>query len=541
MIPADRRDRMAGEVTGASIPDGIDVDDAAAYFGVTESSDIVHSMMAMERPEAFEKFFSLLGDVVLKPGEFDFELASQSLNCEGGEIYYLVAGHLGIMSMADNLCDYLGLPNSMGDTKSGNSNLSKDEIGSLSSLCDPMKLLKLFAIANSTGDSKEVSKYLEQLEILFSNPESSIESLSAVASELNGNLASSGNLTPISTLASGTAKPSVVSVPKPAKESEQEKVTKTEDKPKKVEPEEKTESVPLPGKEVVVEPNVQMEIQPVKTESVPLPSGVTPMPEVKRAEPTPDEREMEKATFDAFASAFTGSPASGSEEVMQQEPTDETHSEEPVQVEVDEPTVAEEPTVEDFPDDFVSIAEKFEAADADGDGTLDVEEIATAMEISVEQAKDIHDSADLDGDGSVSLGEVIASQDTENKINLPKPVRAAPVRAPIGSKSPPNQTNQTVPGGMSLPNQGQNTPQQINQNQMNQQNLNQAFQNQNQQFNQQFKNQQFNQGFAPNQNFNQNMNQGFQPTIMSGMYCRGCGIGVDPQWRFCPICGARNQ
>ena len=99
---------MAGEVTGASIPDGIDVDDAAAYFGVIESSDIVHSMMSMERAEAFEKFFSLLGDVVLKPGEFDFELASQSLNCEGGEIYYLVAGHLGIMSMADNLCDYLG-------------------------------------------------------------------------------------------------------------------------------------------------------------------------------------------------------------------------------------------------------------------------------------------------------------------------------------------------------------------------------------------------------------------------------------------------
>ena len=534
---------MAGEVTGASIPDGIDVDDAAAYFGVTESSDIVHSMMSMERPEAFEKFFSLLGDVVLKPGEFDFELASQSLNCEGGEIYYLVAGHLGIMSMADNLCDYLGLPNSMGDTKSASSNLSKDEIKSLSSLCDPMKLLKLFAIANSTGDSKEVGKYLEQLELLFSNPESSIESLSAVASELNGNLESSGNLTPISTLASGTAKPSVVSVPKPAKESKQEKVTKTEDEPKKVELEKKTESVPLPGKEVVVEPKSELEIQPVKTESVPLPSGVSPMPEVKRAEPTPDEREMEKATFDAFASAFTGNPTSKGAEVTEEQPTVVTNTEESIQVESDEAAVAEEPTVEDFPDDFVSIAEKFEAADADGDGTLDVEEIATAMEISVEQAKDIHDSADLDGDGSVSLGEVIASQATENKINLPKPVRAAPVRAPIGSKSPPNQTqNQTVHGGMSLPNQGQNPPQQqINQNQMNQNNLNQAFQNQNQQFNQQFKNQQFNQGFSPNQNFNQNMNQGFQPTIMSGMYCRGCGIGVDPQWRFCPICGARNQ
>ena len=47
------------------------------------------------------------------------------------------------------------------------------------------------------------------------------------------------------------------------------------------------------------------------------------MPEVKRAEPTPDEREMEKAPFDAFASAFTGSPASEGEEVMQEEPADE--------------------------------------------------------------------------------------------------------------------------------------------------------------------------------------------------------------------------
>ena len=123
----------------------------------------------------------------------------------------------------------------MGDTKSGSSNLSNDEIESLSSLCDPMKLLKLFAIANSTGNSKEVSKYLEQLEILFSNPESS-ESLSAVASELNGNLKSSGNLTPISTLASGTAKPSVVSVPKPAKNPKKKKSQKlTETKEGRIE------------------------------------------------------------------------------------------------------------------------------------------------------------------------------------------------------------------------------------------------------------------------------------------------------------------
>ena len=51
---------MAGEVTGASIPDGIDVDDAAAYFGVTDSSDIVHSMMAMENQKHSRNSFHCL-------------------------------------------------------------------------------------------------------------------------------------------------------------------------------------------------------------------------------------------------------------------------------------------------------------------------------------------------------------------------------------------------------------------------------------------------------------------------------------------------
>ena len=31
-----------------------------------------------------------------------------------------------------------------------------------------------------------------------------------------------------------------------------------------------------------------------------------------------------------------------------------------------------------------------------------------------------------------------------------------------------------------------------------------------------------------------------QPTIRSGIHCRGCGIGLDPYWRFCPICGNMN-
>ena len=50
--------------------------------------------------------FALVSDVVLKPGEFDFEEASRVFNCEGGEIYYLVSGHLA-MSFTDPLLHYL--------------------------------------------------------------------------------------------------------------------------------------------------------------------------------------------------------------------------------------------------------------------------------------------------------------------------------------------------------------------------------------------------------------------------------------------------
>ena len=67
---------MSDDVADVSMPEGIEVDEAAAYFGVFESSDALHEMMQMSREDAFEKFFMLLSDLVLKPGDFDFELAS---------------------------------------------------------------------------------------------------------------------------------------------------------------------------------------------------------------------------------------------------------------------------------------------------------------------------------------------------------------------------------------------------------------------------------------------------------------------------------
>ena len=78
---------MADETTVDA--SGIEVDDAALYFGVTESSDVLHAMMAMPREQAMVQFFEVLSDIVLRPGDFDFEAASERMQCEGGEIYYL--------------------------------------------------------------------------------------------------------------------------------------------------------------------------------------------------------------------------------------------------------------------------------------------------------------------------------------------------------------------------------------------------------------------------------------------------------------------
>ena len=105
---------MADETTVDA--SGIEVDDAAMYFGVTESSDVLHAMMAMPREQAMVQFFEVLSDIVLRPGDFDFEAASERMQCEGGEIYYLVAGHLGLMSMPDPLLQALGMPDSSGET-----------------------------------------------------------------------------------------------------------------------------------------------------------------------------------------------------------------------------------------------------------------------------------------------------------------------------------------------------------------------------------------------------------------------------------------
>ena len=493
---------------GASLPDGIEVDEAAAYFGVTESSDIVHTLMSMDRNQSISQFFSMVSDIILKPGEFDFEEASKELDCEGGEIYYLVSGHLGLMSFGDPILHYLGLPNSLGeDSPNGKPNIDKTQFDSLKRISDPMNILKVLAIANNTGGSQEVMKYYLTLSDLMLNVESNVVMLTNIAEEFEASLDVIGHTLPISVLANSS-----IDLSKAINTS---KLDVKKEEPKVIQQVE--QSIELP--EVEKAPVVKEE-EPIS--SVPLPGQSKPTAIVEEkggviVETELTDRKAAKATENAFEGAFGIAT-----ETPQHEDTAQAAD---VEVEVITEAVPEEMIVDEQESEepFVSAAEMFIQSDTDGDGTLSVEELSQATGLSIEEAEEIHESADLDDDGSMSLSEFVASPVVEKVAsNLPKPV--APVRRPVSLNDQPNtqQSRATVnppQPQQSFPKQPINMP-------IPPQNVNPQPINRPQPINQQ----------PPLQQWNQPV----QPTIRSGVMCRSCGIGIDPYWRFCPVCGGQN-
>ena len=491
---------------GASLPDGIEVDEAAAYFGVTESSDIVHTLMSMERNQSISQFFSMVSDIILKPGEFDFEEASQALDCEGGEIYYLVSGHLGIMSFGDPILHYLGLPNSLGeDSPNGKPNIDKTQFDSLKRIADPMNILKVLAIANNTGGSQEVMKYYLTMSDLMLNVESNVVTLTNIAEEFEASLDVIGHTFPISVLANSSIDLSkAINTPK---------LDVKKEEPKAIQKVEQSKELPEVEKAPVVKE------EPIS--SVPLPGQSKPTAIVEEkveaiVETEITDRKAAKVTENAFEGAFgIATETSQHEDNAQAEDVEDEEVNEavPEEIIVDEQE-SEEP--------FVSAAEMFIQSDTDGDGTLSVEELSQATGLSIEEAEEIHESADLDDDGSMSLSEFVASPVVEKVAsNLPKPV--APVRRPVSLS---DQSTTQPPAQLNTPQPQQSFPQQPSVRPIPPQNVNPQPINRPQPINQQ----------PPLQQWNQTV----QPTIRSGVMCRSCGIGIDPYWRFCPVCGGQN-
>ncbi len=482
-------------IEGASLPEGIEVDETSAYFGITKSSDILHQLMEMDLSDALSKFFATVSDIVLLPGDFDFLAASERMNCEGGEIYYLVSGHLGLMSFPDPLLEFLGLENSLGEeSPNPKPDLSKSDYESLKRLADPMKILKILAIAQETGGENEVLKYYFTMKNLLEAPSSNIQKIIDIADQLDASLDVIGHALPIPDLSQ-----SEISIPPPSKP--------VKPKLEKSEPQESNVILPVKQDEPEVNP------------SVPLPNFSSPK-EVVDVKPktvieeTLTEKKAAKVTQEAFDGAFdiSISPESVNES--------EANSEIKIESEPEPETVQEsELEPEPEPEVFVSAAEHFIEADTDNDGVLSVEELSQATGLSIDETEKLHSQADSDNDGKVSLSEFISSPAAEKVASLPKPV--SPVRRPVSKRDTPVVREQNL----AQPNQPQSinpmpqaNPQPIYPPQINQPQPVQRPQ-------------------PVNQN---NWNQPVQPTIRSGVSCRGCGIGLDPYWRFCPVCGGEN-
>ena len=142
----------------------------------------------------------------------------------------------------------------------------------------------------------------------------------------------------------------------------------------------------------------------------------------------------------------------------------------------------------------------------------------------MEEAAKIHSEADIDGDGEVTLDELKSQPAVADRMALPKPVK--PVRAGIQNPQPAKPQQQQQQQQQAWLAQQQQQQQQAWLAQQQQQQQQQAW------FAQQQQQQQ--------QGWGQPV-QPMQPTIRSGLHCRGCRIGVDPNWRFCPVCGTQNR
>ena len=504
-----------GVPEGASLPEGIEVDDAAAYFGVIESSDVLQQMMSMDSKQALSKALEHLADIILRPGEFDFEAASERLQCEGGEIYFLIFGHLNLMALPDPLLQFAGQPDSTGANNSAHPLATAEVVQALTPLFDPMQFLKILAIAYATGGTSEVDRYLKSIEELMQNPSENVEKMQTMAEELNSSLDVAGHALPMAMFASEQAQPAEIEmgaiIERKEPEPTPEPVTVPTPEPEVVEEqsEPEVESVPLPTDSV-----------PLPTDSVPLPSADSvPLPATEM--PTEEaefknEVEVDSAAQDAFAGAFGSQLVAEAPSEPTPEPVPEPIQEvveaspEPVE-EVSEPTVEPEPVIEQpVEEEWVSDAERFIAADVDESGSLSVEELAVAANVTMEEAEEMHTAADTDGDGEVSLSEFVSSDAAQKMSSLPRPV--APVRKPIQQQpSQPAQQQQPQSPGVAAPQMGWQQPQPQ-------------------------------QPMVPQQPMApQQPSMNIQPTIRSGIHCRGCGIGLDPHWRYCPVCGNMNM
>ena len=96
------------EIEGASLPEGILVDETSAYFGITESSNLLMELENIDRISAMNIVLKIMGNSLLVE-KFDLDELMELLNVEGGEIYYLLSETFELMNLVTPLQQFLDL------------------------------------------------------------------------------------------------------------------------------------------------------------------------------------------------------------------------------------------------------------------------------------------------------------------------------------------------------------------------------------------------------------------------------------------------
>ena len=172
------------DIEGASLPsDGIDVDETSACFGVTKTSELIMRLNTTDRLNGLGEFLTLTSDLLLTDS-FDFDVVSERLECESGEIYFLLSGPFEIFTMTDGLRLYLGQEDSEGNQGS-DPNIPEEEKNAINAFNDPFRLLKMFAVGHTIGGIKELDLYLAAFDEMVRDPDTNRVRLIALHHQLD--------------------------------------------------------------------------------------------------------------------------------------------------------------------------------------------------------------------------------------------------------------------------------------------------------------------------------------------------------------------
>ena len=483
-------------LSGATLPDGIEVDEAAAYFGVTESSASLHTLLDMDSESALLLFLELTSDLHLAKGDFDFNTASERMNCEGGEIYFLVVGHLGMLELTDPLRFWLGMETSDGEPGGPDPGLDESSRQSIEMITDPMSILQLLSIAHLEGGDVVVKKYYAALKGMFASPNSSVESLKLINSSLsavlhsyqeNGAIAGIPGLSDASlpTAAPSTAAPPTAAPPTPSPLqtlTPVETIVKIPVSQPQASVKNEDVSVPLPGSAVEKPQPAPITPPPMMTVE-----DIVPLPISKTITEPVHEKKTGDSEEDVFAGAF------GLDNPKAHSVAKETQ-------------VVEQPA-EQNADIQPSMESMLSGITTSGRG--DATPIQPpSVEAQVQPSQNTEAPPPREIIEEVSESPEQQQQPTpHSQTTLPKPVMAAPVRTPVGGVM--TRADGPTLGQQAAINQQQLAAQQA------------ALQQQQ----------------AMSQQSQQSQTGLPSPTIKSGVHCQGCGIGLDPNWNNCPVCG----